>query len=91
MNLSEIKSNLGVETLPLTRALDSETKAKQPFLIFWDDNKRQRVIIHDDTMAVINTPNINLQLSKKELTSKESGKAYTQIAIFVAADVEIVL
>lgn len=91
MNINEVKAQLGLTTLPLTRALDQQTKAPQPFLTYWDDATRKRVIIHDDTLKEINTGTANLAMNSRIKASKESGEEYTQIAIFVMADVEITL
>lgn len=95
MNIAEVKKELGMESLPLTRAVDPVTKGKLPFLIYWDDKQRRRIIMHEDTLKVANTAG-SLMMNSKVLESKDddgklTGRKYTQIAIFVAAEVEIVL
>lgn len=90
MNLSEVKKQLGLETLPLVRATDRTTGVPQPFLIMWDNVNRVRVVIHDDVMKDIKTAD-NLAINTQEKAASDSGEMYKQVAIFLTDKVEVVL
>lgn len=74
-NIAEIKQQLGVDTLPLYRALD-ENDAPTEWLYNWDDTNRVRTVIHQDLMEdILNSNELFLKTSME--TAQSSGKAYT--------------
>ena len=74
-NIAQIKAQLGVETLPLYRALD-ENNAPTEWLYNWDDTNRVRTVIHQDLMEdILNSNELYLKTSTE--TAQSSGKDYT--------------
>ena len=50
-SISEIKKELGIPTLNLARQVD-EAGEKTPFLSHWDNDRRIRVLVHEDTVQL---------------------------------------
>lgn len=93
MNLNEIKKELGIETLPLTRIMGLEDPTvKTEWLSYWNDSKRVRVLIHESRLETI-AGDTNLYLKWEDKVSSTSNKPYKQAIICAAtnADVEITL
>ena len=52
MNISQIKSEIGIEVLNISRQKD-ESGVPQPWVSHWDNTRRIRVTMHDDVFALI--------------------------------------
>ena len=93
MNIQEIKTKLGVETLPLNQVV-TEAGEQTSWFKHWDNDTRIAILIHADTLALIRA---NPAMSSLGLTapqtkmSKASGQEYTAIYIcnYKAADVTL--
>ena len=66
-NLTEIKVQLGVETINLNTVI-TESGDKTPWLKHWDNTNRVAILVHKDTLALIkansslNTLGLNTQV-----------------------------
>ena len=93
MNIQEIKTKLGVETLPLNQVV---TEAGEPTSWFkkWDNDTRIAILIHADTIALIKADpamsSLGLTAPQTKM-SKASGQEYTAIYIcnYKPADVTL--
>ena len=93
MNIQEIKTKLGVESLPLNQVV-TQTGEQTSWFKHWNNDSRIAVLVHADTLALIKA---NPAMSSLGLTapqtkmSKASGQEYTAIYIcnYKAADVTL--
>jgi hypothetical protein len=93
MNLAEIKTKLGVQTLPLTRIMDmNDPTVKTEWLSYWDDDNRVRVLVHESRLETI-AGDTNLYIKWEDKVSTTSQKPYRQAIICAAtnSDVEVTL
>lgn len=95
MNLSQIKSQLGIASLDLQRTVD---KDKQPtkWLRYWNNTERMAVVIHEDVVGKIKAnPAIDTLALKHEVkeTKAENAKGteYDSYIIIHASSIEVVL
>lgn len=52
MNISEIKTKLGVQSLPLNQVV-TEKGERTSWFKYWDNDSRIAVLVHADTLALI--------------------------------------
>jgi len=52
MNISQVKSAIGIPVLNIARQLD-EQNVPQPWVSHWEDTTRTRVTMHEDVYALI--------------------------------------
>ena len=93
MNIQEIKTKLGVQTLPLNQVV-TETGERTSWFKHWDNDTRIAVLVHADTLALIKADptmsSLGLTAPQTKM-SKASGQEYTAIYIcnYKAADVTL--
>ena len=93
MNIQEIKTKLGVQTLPLNQVV-TETGERTSWFKHWDNDTRIAILVHAETLDLIKA---DPAMSSLDLTapqtkmSKASGQEYTAIYIcnYKAADVTL--
>ena len=88
MNIQEIKTKLGVETLPLNQVV-TETGEKTSWFKHWNNDSRIAVLVHADTLALIKADPAMATLgltAPQTKMSKASGQEYTAIYICKFAD-----
>lgn len=95
MNLSQIKSQLGIVSLDLVRTKDKDDKPTG-WLRYWNDKARVAVVIHDDVVAKIKAnSNLDTLALKHEAKATKTGKAvgtiYDSYIIINATSIETVL
>ena len=93
MNIQEIKTKLGVQTLPL-EIVRTQTGEPTPWFRKWDNDTRIAILVHADTVALIKAdPSLaTLGLTAPQTKmSKASGQEYTAIYIcnYKPADVTL--
>lgn len=82
-NIQELKQLLGVQSLPLTKALDEQGK-ETGFLTAWLDETRTRVVIHKDVLdKIVVNPKQFIVTKVSDKASKETGEAYKQYIIII--------
>ena len=93
MNIQEIKTKLGVQTLPLNQVLTA-TGEQTSWFKHWNNDTRIAILIHADTLALIKADPAMATLgltAPQTKMSKASGQEY--IAIYIcnhkAADVTL--
>ena len=83
MNIQEIKTKLGVETLPL-QIVTTQTGEPTSWFKKWDNDSRIAILIHADTLALIKADpamsTLGLTAPQTKM-SKASGQEYTAIYI----------
>ena len=93
MNIQEIKTKLGVSTLPLNQVV-TETGEKTSWFKHWNNEARIAILIHADTLALIKA---DPAMSSLDLTapqtkmSKASGQEYTAIYICNYKEADVTL
>ena len=93
MNIQEIKTKLGVQSLPLNQVL-TQTGEQTSWFKHWDNDTRIAILIHADTLALIKADpamsSLGLTAPQTKM-SKASGQEYTAIYIcnYKAADVTL--
>ena len=93
MNIQEIKTKLGVQTLPL-ETVTTQTGEPTSWFRKWDNDSRIAILIHADTLALIKADpamsSLGLTTPQTKM-SKASGQEYTAIYIcnYKAADVTL--
>jgi hypothetical protein len=81
MNITEIKSKLGMETLNLNYSTDKAGVKDENWLRHWDNAQRISVSIHADTLAKIKAdPTISILDLQSETKEAKQG-AYTAMLI----------
>ena len=102
MNITEIKAQLGMTSLPLTRGIqkNAQTGAEEPteWLRYWDNVNRISIIMHQNVMSAAQADSQKLVLkapetkvSQHNAATGEAGKPYTQYVIIEATIIEVVL
>ena len=83
MNIQEIKTKLGVETLPLNQVV-TEAGEQTSWFKHWDNDTRIAILVHAETLELIKTDptlaTLGLTAPQTKM-SKSSGKEYTAIYI----------
>ena len=93
MDIQEIKTKLGVTTLPLNQVV-TETGEQTSWFKHWDNDTRIAILIHADTIACIKADpamsSLGLTAPQTKM-SKASGQEYTAIYIcnYKPADVTL--
>ena len=93
MNIQEIKTKLGVSTLPLNQVVTA-TGEQTSWFKHWDNDTRIAILIHADTIALIKADpamsSLGLTAPQTKM-SKASGQEYTAIYIcnYKPADVTL--
>ena len=93
MNIQEIKTKLGVETLPLNQVV-TETGERTSWFKHWNNEARIAVLVHADTLALIKADpavsSLGLTAPQTKM-SNSSGQEYTAIYIcnYKPADVTL--
>ena len=84
MNIQEIKTKLGVQSLPLNQVV-TETGERTSWFKHWDNDNRIAILVHADTLALIKADpamsSLGLTAPQTKM-SKASGQEYTAIYIF---------
>lgn len=82
MTIKEIKKVIGVKSLEFKYSFDEEG-VQTEWLTTWDDEKRLRVVAHQDVIEAIKEDSQYLNVKDKEIkVGKESGKQYTQYTLY---------
>lgn len=82
-NVKELKFALGLESLPLTPALDAKG-VDSGFVTYWDDERRIRVVMHKDCAAALAKKADQFMAWRKEdKISATSKTAYVQYMCFI--------
>ena len=80
MNIQEIKTKLGVETLPLNQVV-TETGEKTSWFKHWDNDRRIAVLVHANTLALIKANPAMSTLGLNTQTKQGSQGEYQAITI----------
>ena len=93
MNISEIKTKLGVQSLPLNQVV-TETGEQTSWFKKWDNDSRIAILIHADTLALIKADpamsSLGLTAPQTKM-SKASGQEYTAIYICNYKEADVTL
>ena len=90
MNIQEIKTKLGVSTLPLNQVV-TETGERTSWFKHWDNDSRIAVLVHADTLALIKADPAMSSLGLNTQTKQGSQGEYQAITIcnYKPADVTL--
>lgn len=80
MNIQEIKTKLGVQTLPLNQVV-TETGERTSWFKHWDNDNRIAVLVHADTLALIKANPAMSSLGLNTQTKQGSQGEYQAITI----------
>ena len=80
MNIQEIKTKLGVQTLPLNQVV-TETGERTSWFKHWDNDSRIAVLVHADTLALIKANPAMSSLGLNTQTKQGSQGEYQAITI----------
>ena len=80
MNIQEIKTKLGVSTLPLNQVV-TETGERTSWFKHWDNDSRIAVLVHADTLALIKANPAMSSLGLNTQTKQGSQGEYQAITI----------
>lgn len=92
MTIKDIKSRLGFSAFNLSFSTDQQGN-KTEWLTDWDDSRRIRVTIHQETLTAIRQKpeRTNLAIQTEERISSESGLPYTMHRIILFKETDHVL
>lgn len=90
MNIQEIKTKLGVQSLPLNQVV-TETGERTSWFKHWDNDNRIAVLVHADTLALIKATPTMATLGLNTQTKQGSQGEYQAITIcnYKPADVTL--
>ena len=90
MNIQEIKTKLGVETLPLNQVV-TETGERTSWFKHWNNDSRIAVLVHAETLALIKANPAMSSLGLNTQTKQGGQGEYQAITIcnFKEADVTL--
>ena len=90
MNIQEIKTKLGVSTLPLNQVV-TETGERTSWFKHWDNDNRIAVLVHADTLALIKADPAMSSLGLNTQTKQGAQGEYQAITIcnYKPADVTL--
>ena len=80
MNIQEIKTKLGVETLPLNQVV-TETGERTSWFKHWNNDTRIAILIHADTLALIKADPAMSSLGLNTQTKQGGQGEYQAITI----------
>ena len=90
MNIQEIKTKLGVSTLPLNQVV-TETGEKTSWFKHWDNDSRIAVLVHADTLALIKANPAMSSLGLNTQTKQGSQGEYQAITICNYKEADVTL
>ena len=90
MNIQEIKTKLGVETLPLNQVV-TETGERTSWFKHWDNDSRIAVLVHADTLALIKANPAMSSLGLNTQTKQGSQGEYQAITICNYKEADVTL
>ena len=90
MNIQEIKTKLGVETLPLNQVV-TETGERTSWFKHWDNDSRIAVLVHADTLALIKADPAMSSLGLNTQTKQGSQGEYQAITICNYKEADVTL
>ena len=90
MNIQEIKTKLGVQSLPLNQVV-TEAGERTSWFKHWDNDNRIAVLVHADTLALIKAAPTLATLGLNTQTKQGSQGEYQAITIcnYKPADVTL--
>lgn len=87
MNIEEIKQELGLGQLNFNQGKDKDSGENTEWFSHWDNANRVRVGCHKDTIALIQTSDPNLGLTKPETKQGKLGPYTYRTLVAYTADV----
>ena len=90
MNIQEIKTKLGVSTLPLNQVV-TETGERTSWFKHWDNDSRIAVLVHADTLALIKAAPTLATLGLNTQTKQGSQGEYQAITICNYKEADVTL
>ena len=90
MNIQEIKTKLGVQTLPLNQVV-TETGERTSWFKHWDNEARIAVLVHADTLALIKANPTMSTLGLNTQTKQGSQGEYQAITICNYKEADVTL
>lgn len=89
MNINEIKTQLGFQSLSLVRQFDAN-KVEQPWVSHWDNDRRIRLAMHNEVLAKITADKsfAGLALKKEVVQPKDATKpTYTRYVVITPTNI----
>ena len=90
MNIQEIKTKLGVETLPLNQVV-TETGERTSWFKHWNNDSRIAVLVHADTLALIKANPTMSSLGLNTQTKQGGQGEYQAITICNYKEADVTL
>lgn len=90
MNIQEIKTKLGVSTLPLNQVV-TETGERTSWFKHWDNDSRIAVLVHADTLALIKADPAMVTLGLNTQTKQGGQGEYQAITICNYKEADVTL
>ena len=90
MNIQEIKTKLGVQSLPLNQVV-TETGERTSWFKHWDNDSRIAVLVHADTLALIKADPAMSSLGLNTQTKQGSQGEYQAITICNYKEADVTL
>ena len=90
MNIQEIKTKLGVTTLPLNQVV-TETGERTSWFKHWDNDSRIAVLVHADTLALIKANPAMSSLGLNTQTKQGGQGEYQAITICNYKEADVTL
>ena len=90
MNIQEIKTKLGVETLPLNQVV-TETGERTSWFKHWNNDSRIAVLVHADTLALIKADPAMSSLGLNTQTKQGGQGEYQAITICNYKEADVTL
>ena len=90
MNIQEIKTKLGVSTLPLNQVV-TEAGERTSWFKHWNNDSRIAVLVHADTLALIKANPAMSSLGLNTQTKQGSQGEYKAITICIYKEADVTL
>ena len=90
MNIQEIKTKLGVQSLPLNQVV-TEAGERTSWFKHWDNDNRIAVLVHADTLALIKAAPAMSSLGLNTQTKQGSQGEYQAITICNYKEADVTL
>ena len=90
MNIQEIKTKLGVETLPLNQVV-TETGERTSWFKHWNNDSRIAVLVHAETLALIKANPAMSSLGLNTQTKQGGQGEYQAITICNYKEADVTL
>ena len=90
MNIQEIKTKLGVQSLPLNQVV-TEAGERTSWFKHWDNDNRIAVLVHTDTLALIKANPAMATLGLNTQTKQGSQGEYQAITICNYKEADVTL